>query len=156
MAKARRSRNAGERFRITATVERFGEKNGSGPPVKMVLLKDVHDASSGVLLTDHLWLAAGGWTEHLGQAIRLRSQCRCPPASPRQEVPKTPKPIVTSADLAYARLYARMHASPASSSESLAGLGVLTVAVDCHRVNGGLLRSTTQATNRRVQSARAW
>jgi len=31
-----------------------------------------------------------------------------------------------------------------SSSESLAGLGVLTVAVDCHRVNGGLLRSTTQ------------
>ena len=65
MAKARRTRNAGERFRITATVERFGEKNGSGPPVKMVLLKDVCDASTGITLTDQLWLAAGGWAEHL-------------------------------------------------------------------------------------------
>jgi len=66
MAKARRTRNAGERFRITATVERFGEKNGSGPPVKMVLLKDVCDASTGITLTDQLRLAAGGWAEHLG------------------------------------------------------------------------------------------
>jgi len=156
MAEARRSRNAGERFRITATVERFGEKNGSGPPVKMVLLKDVHDASSGVLLTDHLWLAAGGWTEHLGQAIRLRSQCRCPPASPRQEVPKTPKPVVTSTDLAICATICANTCVAGEQQRKPRGSWILTVAVDCHRVNGGLLRSTTQATNRRVQSARAW
>ena len=78
MAKGRRTSYAGERFRITATVERFGEKNGSGPPVKMVLLKDVCDASTDITLTDQLWLAAGGWAEYLGPGDQITFTVQMP------------------------------------------------------------------------------
>ena len=83
MARGRRTRNAGERFRITATVERFGEKNGSGPPVKMVLLKDVCDASTGITLTDQLWLAAGGWAEHLAAGDQVAITMQMPAGQPK-------------------------------------------------------------------------
>ena len=85
MAKARRTRNAGERFRITATVERFGEKNGSGPPVKMVLLKDVCDASTDITLTDQLWLAAGGWAEYLGPGDQITFTVQMPASHRRYQ-----------------------------------------------------------------------
>ena len=61
----------GERFRVTATIERFSQKNAFRGPQKTVLLRDVRDAETGDLLTDHLWFAWGKWAFMLreGEAI---------------------------------------------------------------------------------------
>ena len=83
MARGRRTRNAGERFRITATVERFDEKNGSHGPLGVILLKDVCDASTGITLTDQLWLAAGGWAEHLAAGDQVAITMQMPAGQPK-------------------------------------------------------------------------
>jgi hypothetical protein len=54
----------GERFRVTATFERWGNKG----QVRTVLLKDVRDATTGDLLADHLWFVAGKTWMTLGLA----------------------------------------------------------------------------------------
>lgn len=70
MRKALGARN-GERFRVTATVERFGHKNGWNADVRTVLLKDVRDANTDVVLTDHLWFTAGIWANELREGDRI-------------------------------------------------------------------------------------
>lgn len=56
----------GCRFRCRATVERFGTRTVyRGPPCQTILLRNVVDARSGALLTDHLWFTAGKWSAGL-------------------------------------------------------------------------------------------
>jgi len=55
-----------QRFRLRATVSRFGQKRGwKGQVVSTVLLVDVVEAVTGKTLTDHLWMTAGAWSEWL-------------------------------------------------------------------------------------------
>lgn len=55
----------GQRLSFTATVEAFGSKAGfkGRCPLKTVLLIDVY--LKGELITDHLWMVAGKWSEPL-------------------------------------------------------------------------------------------
>ena len=55
----------GERCSFTATVEAFGAKAGfkGRRPIKTILLIDVY--GNGELLTDHLWMRAGKWSDLL-------------------------------------------------------------------------------------------
>jgi hypothetical protein len=56
----------GMRFRCRAFVERFSTKTAfKGPSVRTILLRDVVDADTGVLLTDHLWFTVGKWAAGL-------------------------------------------------------------------------------------------
>jgi hypothetical protein len=56
----------GTRFRCRATIERFGTKTAfKGPPIPTILLRDIVDAGTGTLLTDHLWFTAGKWSTGL-------------------------------------------------------------------------------------------
>jgi hypothetical protein len=56
----------GTRFRCRATVERFGTKSAfKGPPIQTILLRDIIDADTGTLLTDHLWFSRGKWSASL-------------------------------------------------------------------------------------------
>ena len=56
----------GMRFRCRAVVDRFGTKPAfKGPPVQTILLRDVVDADTGTLLTDHLWFTIGKWSAGL-------------------------------------------------------------------------------------------
>jgi hypothetical protein len=65
MRKALRKRE-GERFRVRCQIDRFGTKRAfKGAPVPTVLLKNLHDAITGDLLTDHLWFTAGKWCQGL-------------------------------------------------------------------------------------------
>lgn len=51
-------KHLGVRLDVTATVERFGTKNGYKGPEPTILLKNVRDAY-GNTLTDHLWFKKG-------------------------------------------------------------------------------------------------
>ena len=73
--KALRARN-GERFRVTAIIERFGHKNGWAGAVRTVLLRDLRDAATGAELTDHLWFTAGVWTRDLREGDRIAFTAR--------------------------------------------------------------------------------
>lgn len=53
----------GQRFRVTATFNRFGTKDGFRGPEKTVLLTDIK--KDGALITDHLWFACGKTFESL-------------------------------------------------------------------------------------------
>ena len=54
----------GQRIRVTARIERFGEKPAfRGPPIKTILLRRVVYGEQEV--TDHLWMTAGKWSEGL-------------------------------------------------------------------------------------------
>ena len=76
MRKNLRARN-GERFRITATIERFGHKNGwKGADVRTVLLKDLRDANTGAELSDHLWFTAGVWANELREGDQIAFTAR--------------------------------------------------------------------------------
>ncbi len=56
----------GLRFRCRATVARFGTKSAfKGPPVSTILLRDVVNADTGAVLTDHLWFTCGKWSAGL-------------------------------------------------------------------------------------------
>jgi hypothetical protein len=56
----------GERFRVTATFERWGAKTGfRGRRRRTLLLRDVRLAATGELLTDHLWFTSGLTWERL-------------------------------------------------------------------------------------------
>jgi hypothetical protein len=56
----------GTRFRCRAVVDRFGSRSAfRGPPVQTVLLRDVVDADTGVMLADHLWFSIGKWSSGL-------------------------------------------------------------------------------------------
>ena len=56
----------GTRFRCRAVVDRFGTKAAfRGSPVPTILLRDVVDADTGTLLTDHLWFTTGKWSTGL-------------------------------------------------------------------------------------------
>jgi hypothetical protein len=58
---------AGQRFRVTATFERWGEKNGyRGRRLRTLLLRDIRLAATGQVLTDHLWFTSGATWEYLG------------------------------------------------------------------------------------------
>ena len=63
----------GERFRVTATVDRFGHKHGWVGDVTTILLKDLRDANTDAELADHLWFTAGMWSRDLreGRPHRL-------------------------------------------------------------------------------------
>ncbi len=53
-----------QRLNFSATVERFGFKSAfRGPDIKTILLKNVK--TNGKVLTDHLWLTCGKWSEKL-------------------------------------------------------------------------------------------
>jgi len=69
----------GERFEVTATVERFGHRNGYRGPEETVLLRDVRDATTGELLTDHLWFTVGKWAADLQPGGRIRFTARATP-----------------------------------------------------------------------------
>ena len=49
----------------------------------MVLRKDVCDASTGITLTDQLWLAAGGWAEHLAAGDQVAITMQMPAGQPK-------------------------------------------------------------------------
>jgi hypothetical protein len=56
----------GTRFRCRAVVARFGTKAAfKGPPIPTILLREVVDADTGTLLTDHLWFTCGKWSATL-------------------------------------------------------------------------------------------
>ena len=61
----------GKRFRVKATIERFGTKRGwKGRELQTVLFRNVID-EAGAPLADHLWITAGKWSSGLkpGDAI---------------------------------------------------------------------------------------
>jgi hypothetical protein len=67
----------GERFRVTATVKRFSQKNGwKGQTVRTVLLTDVRDINGNSQLTDHLWFRAGVWSIPLREGDRIAFDAR--------------------------------------------------------------------------------
>ncbi|RGP36935.1 hypothetical protein [Pseudotabrizicola alkalilacus] len=65
----------GERFAVTATVERFGSKSGYKGPVETILLTCVKDAD-GKPLTDHIWLARGKQWMAINPGDRVRFTAR--------------------------------------------------------------------------------
>lgn len=57
----------GQRFRVTAVFERWGQKKGyRGRRLRTLLLRDVRLAETGEVLTDHLWFTSGATWECLG------------------------------------------------------------------------------------------
>ena len=65
MRKALKHRD-GDRFRVRATVERFGTKRGfRGEAIPTLLLKHLRDATTGQILSDHLWFTQGKWSDGL-------------------------------------------------------------------------------------------
>jgi hypothetical protein len=67
----------GLRFRCQAVVDRFGTKPGyRGPPVSTILLRNVIDASTGNLLTDHLWFTTGKWSSGLVVGMSFQFDAR--------------------------------------------------------------------------------
>ena len=64
----------GERFRVTAVVERFGHKNGWVGDVRTVLLKDLRDANTDTELADHLWFTAGAKDLQEGDRIAFTAR----------------------------------------------------------------------------------
>lgn len=67
----------GQRFRIRARIERFGQKSGfRGPPVKTLLLRDVVDDNTGQPLTDHVWMTAGQWATMLREGDTISFDAR--------------------------------------------------------------------------------
>ena len=60
------ARREGYRFLCRAVVDRFGNRTGwKGRPVLTLLLRDVVEAKTGTVLTDHLWFTVGKWSEGL-------------------------------------------------------------------------------------------
>src|ERR1700723_2897307 len=56
----------GTRFRCRAVVDRFGTKPAfRGEPIRTILLRNVVDAHTGKMLTDHLWFTCGKWSTGL-------------------------------------------------------------------------------------------
>ena len=56
----------GQRFRVRAQVERFGEKHAfRGPPIRTILFGKVIDVKTNCELTDHLWMTCGKWSSKL-------------------------------------------------------------------------------------------
>ena len=49
-----------ERFRVRATVARFGTSFSGGAPT--VLLLNISDCATGDVLTDHMWFRTGRWS----------------------------------------------------------------------------------------------
>jgi hypothetical protein len=124
----------------------------------MVLLKNVCDAATGIMLTDHLWLTTGGWAEHLGPGNPVTFTVQMPACRPKTGGTKSTKgteAIATNTGRDTCASICTPTCDDGEQHRKPRGSCILTVVVDCYRVNGGLLRSTTQATNRRVQSARA-
>ena len=67
----------GERFRVTAIVERFGHKNGcKGAALRTVLLKDVRNTNTGAGLADDLWFTVGVWARELSEGDRIAFTAR--------------------------------------------------------------------------------
>ena len=65
MRKILKKRN-GQRFRVRAQVERFGEKHAfRGPPIRTILLCQIIDVQSQCELTDHMWMTCGKWSSPL-------------------------------------------------------------------------------------------
>lgn len=56
----------GERFRVTACVQRFGSRRGwKGRDEPTILLVDLFDTATSKKLCDHLWFKKGKWSEGL-------------------------------------------------------------------------------------------
>ena len=67
----------GQRFRIRARIERFGQKSAfRGPPVKTLLLRDVVDDNTGQPLTDHVWMTAGTVGNHASRGRTISFDAR--------------------------------------------------------------------------------
>lgn len=49
----------GQRLTFTATIERFGSKNGFKGPLPTVLLTDVKIEGTDEMVTDHVWFTKG-------------------------------------------------------------------------------------------------
>jgi hypothetical protein len=72
----------GERFRVTATFERWGGKKGyRGRRRRTLLLRDVRLAATGESLTDHLWFTSGVTWERLclarGDKVAFDARVTC-------------------------------------------------------------------------------
>lgn len=67
----------GCRFLCRAVVERFGTKPAyRGPAIETILLRNVVEAKTGVVLTDHLWFATGKWSQGLKAGDRIAFEAR--------------------------------------------------------------------------------
>jgi hypothetical protein len=70
-------KRSGTRFRCRAAVERFGTKAAfRAPPVPTILLRDIIDANTGALLTDHLWFTTGKWSAGLAAGDIIEFEAR--------------------------------------------------------------------------------
>ena len=64
-----------DRHRFTATVGGFGTKRGyQGRRLDTVLLRDVR--CDGDVVTDHLWMTCGKWSEQLEEGMRISFDAR--------------------------------------------------------------------------------
>lgn len=68
-------KHLGARLAVTATVERFGTKNGYKGPEPTILLKNVRDAD-GEVLTDHLWFKKGKSWDKARPGSKVRFSAR--------------------------------------------------------------------------------
>lgn len=79
MRKNLRARD-GQRFRVTAIVERSGLKRGwQGREQQTLMLRNLVDANTGELLDDHLWFTAGKWSEGLQAGDMIEFDARVGP-----------------------------------------------------------------------------
>jgi hypothetical protein len=79
MAKKRKALAArdGQRFRVLATVGRFGTRKGyGGDDEPTILLRDLCCAATGAALCDHLWFRVGKWADGLAAGDRIAFDAR--------------------------------------------------------------------------------
>jgi hypothetical protein len=69
----------GQRFSVTATVSRFGSRNGWTGLEPTILLTDVRDAATGQLLTDHLWFVRGKFWSSVCEGTKVAFDARATP-----------------------------------------------------------------------------
>lgn len=66
-----------ERFRVTACVDRRGTCSGWNGRVELtILLKDIRDADTGKLLTDHMWFKRGVWSMSIHPGDKIAFDAR--------------------------------------------------------------------------------
>ena len=89
----------------------------------MVLRKDVCDASTGITLTDQLWLAAGGWAEHLAAGDQITFTVQMPAGQPKTGGTKDTKAHRDQHGPGYMRDYRRPTPSTSTRLTLPAGVG---------------------------------
>lgn len=65
-----------QRFRISATVSKFGSKKSYKGSLCTILLTDVTNLLTKIIIADHIWLTCGKWSENLKEGDIINFDAR--------------------------------------------------------------------------------